>query len=289
MSNLYHEATVHVPMGANREAWQAAWQAAVKARLVQWAARFPEDCPRHGEPTTAQSGWEHCNIYDAPPETRSARLWHRLDPCPVCRLARAGVPPLLQGCSFESFIADTDELLGHLAKARGFAAAPTGFLLLLGSWGNGKSHLAASVLRAFGRGHYFRHLDLVNRLRATYARSSAAADEDEPGIADVCRDSDLLVVDELGVAQGGNDAETMLHDVLDHRVSHYKPTVICANIPAGEFRVEFGDRLADRFRLAAFAVLNFTGPSRRRDGNVAYLAAARARARNGGRSGQPRG
>jgi DNA replication protein DnaC len=67
----------------------------------------------------------------------------------------------------------------------------------------------------------------------------------------------------------------LLHDILDHRVGDYSPTVLCANLPAGEMEGHFGDRLADRFRQAHFTVLNFTGPSRRSEGNAAYLEAAR--------------
>lgn len=199
-------------------------------------------------------------------------------PCPACRLAKAGVPPLFQRCSFDNFVADTDQLRDNLAKAHEFAAAPTGFLLLLGTVGNGKTHLAAAIRREFGRGRYFRHLDLVNRLRACYDRPRDDDDGDEPGIADQCRETRLLVVDELGVALGGNDAETLFRDTLDHRVTHYGPTVLCANLPAGEIEANFGSRLADRFLHAAFAVLNFTAPSRRQAGNADYLAQARARA-----------
>lgn len=94
-------------------------------------------------------------------------------------------------------------------------------------------------------------------------------------IAEACRHASLLVVDELGVATGGNDGDVLLHDILDHRVGAFRPTVLCANIPAGEMAGHFGDRLADRLRQSSFAVLNFTGPSRRSSGNAAYLEAAR--------------
>lgn len=267
-----HEVVIHVPMGES-------WRERVQARMTKWAAQFPPVCRRHGESTTAVLRWETCIDYNAPHGTRSATLKHTLEPCPVCRLVRAGVPPLFQRRSFANFDADTPELLRNLATVQKFASAPTGFLFLLGDVGNGKTHLAVSVLRQFGQfgqGRYVRHLQLVEELRASYHRPRPADDDEEEGIADRYCGAPLLVLDELGVATGGNDAETLLHGILDHRVTHFLPTVLCANIGAGKLEASFGSRLADRFRQASYAVLNFTGPSRRASGNGAYLDAARA-------------
>ena len=256
--------------------WNDQWRSAVEAGLAAWAAKIPAGCPAHGEPTDRKLTSEPCN-YGGATGHRTVRFSCQFEPCPVCRVARAGFPPLHQRCSFENFTADTDELCANLAKAREFAADPKGFLLMLGRVGTGKTHLAASIVRAVGRGRYFRHLDLVNRLRASYARPGRESDPEElpEDIAEACRNASLLVIDELGVATGGNDGDVLLHDILDHRVGAFRPTLLCANIPAGEMASHVGDRLADRFRQARFAVLNFTGPSRRRDGNAAYLEAAR--------------
>jgi DNA replication protein DnaC len=260
----------------SRFPWNDQWQTAVETALAAWASKIPATCSAHGEPTERQITWEPHNDYRSPPGYRDVLLTCRFEPCLVCMVARAGFPPLHQRCSFENFTADTDELQANLAKAREFAADPKGFLLMLGRVGTGKTHLAASIVRAVGRGRYFRHLDLVNRLRASYARPGRESDPEElpEDIAEACRNASLLVIDELGVATGGNDGDVLLHDILDHRVGDYRPTVLCANIPAGEMAGHVGDRLADRFRQAHFAVLNFTGPSRRRDGNDAYLEAA---------------
>jgi DNA replication protein DnaC len=259
-----------------RSPWSAQWESTVEAGLAAWSAKIPATCPAHDEPTERRITWEPHNDYGSPPDHRTVRFSCQFEPCPVCRVASAGFPPLHQQCTFENFTADTDELQANLAKAREFAADPKGILLMLGRVGTGKTHLAASIVRALGRGRYLRHLDLVNRLRASYARPGRESDPEElpEDIAEACRNASLLVIDELGVATGGNDGDVLLHDILDHRIGSYRPTVLCANIPAGEMAGHVGDRLADRFRQAHFAVLNFTGPSRRRDGNAAYLEAA---------------
>ena len=268
----HHEEFIHGPMGEG-------FYERTQAMHAEWAAQFRLICPRHGEPTTARTGWKPYIDYNAPDGTRSILATHTLEPCPVCRLRLAGVPPLFQRCSFASFNADTPELRDNLAAVKKFAAAPAGFLFLLGDVGNGKTHLAVSALRDFGQGRYVRHLQVVEELRASYHRPRPADDDEEEGIADRYRGAPLLVLDELGVAARGNDAETLLHDILDHRATHFLPTVLCANIEAGDLETHFGSRLVDRFRQASFAVLNFTGPSRRRQGNASYLAAARAHAK----------
>ena len=257
--------------------WNDQWQSTVEAGLAAWSAKVPATCPAHGEPTERRITWEPHHDYGSPPGFRDALFTCRFKPCPVCRVASAGFQLLHQQCTFENFTAATAELQANLAKAREFAADPKGLLLMLGRVGTGNTHLAASIVRAVGRGRYFRHLDLVNRLRASYARPGRESDPEElpEDIAEACRNASLLVIDELGVATGGNDGDVLLHDILDHRVGDYSPTVLCANIPAGEMEGHFGDRLADRFRQAHFTVLNFTGPSRRSEGNAAYLEAAR--------------
>jgi DNA replication protein DnaC len=264
-----HEDILHVPMGEG-------FDERILAMIAEWAAQFPSICPRHGEPATPRTGWKPYHDYKAPHGSVSILATHTLEPCPICRLRLAGVPPLFQRCSFGNFDANTSELRDNLATVQKFASAPTGFLFLLGDVGNGKTHLAVSVLRQFGQGRYVRHLQLVEELRASYHRPRPADDDEEEGIADRYCGAPLLVLDELGVATGGNDAETLLHGILDHRVTHFLPTVLCANIGAGNLEASFGRRLADRFRQACCAVLNFTGPSRRASGNGAYLDAARA-------------
>lgn len=193
-------------------------------------------------------------------------------PCGLCVLVRAQVPPLYQKCTFENFVADTAELEYNLAKCREFAAAPHGFLVMLGGVGTGKSRLAAAILRESHRwgSRYFRHSDVVTRLRASYSKAHKSRDEEED-VRDSCYDAHLLVIDEIGVAAGGNDAAVLLNDVLDYRYTHLLPTALCSNLNAEEFKAFMGERLTDRLREAAFAILSFNSPSRRRAENPAYL------------------
>lgn len=213
---------------------------------------------------------------DAPsvPSENTYEFRARFRKCPQCHLREIGVPPLFLASRFERFIADTDELRQNLAKCQEFAASARGFLFLLGLVGTGKSFLAAAILRARCRrgDRYFRHLDLINWLRASYHRPASRSHDEESDIQAVCQEASLLVIDEFGVATGGNDTEVLLYNILDHRYTHLQPTILCTNLPADDFKALTGERLTDRFREASFAILNFNSPSKRASLNADYLA-----------------
>jgi DNA replication protein DnaC len=210
--------------------------------------------------------------------TLSYRLHAHFHPCGLCLIEEAGVPPLFHNCTFRNFKTDNVELEFNLAKCREFAAAPHGFLVMIGGVGTGKSQLAAATLRECHRwgGHYFRHSDLVTRLRANYLKGYKSQEREED-IRSSCCDAKLLVIDEIGTAVGGNDAEVLLYDVLDYRYTHLLPTVLCSNLNANDFKTSIGERLTDRFREAIFEILRFNSPSRRKTCNSSYLARAKAR------------
>jgi len=106
-------------------------------------------------------------------------------------LRKIGVPPLFLPSSFERFIADTDELRHSRAKCEEFAALAQGFLFELGLVGTGKSFLATAILRA------------------SYHRLTSQSHEEDSKITAVCQNAFLLVIDEFGIATGGNDADTI--------------------------------------------------------------------------------
>lgn len=234
------------------------------------------------------------------------RYSYDLEPCPACLVEASRVPQDYWQCSFENFETPTEGHRTNLARGREYAADPAGLLILVGGVGSGKTHLAVACLRARGGGYYAQHREIVASLRESYRhdpskryRGAAAAfgservEVDDPRIGglpthdtcwararsapvfEACRDEKFLVLDELGVAVAGNDAETILFDILDHRITSHLPTILATNTPAEVLKDILGDRLADRLRMAAFGVLAFNGPSYRERGNRAYLARAR--------------
>lgn len=132
------------------------WETVIHKAFAEWKAEIPDLCPIHGEPTERKFSW--APHIPGPPGFDSVEFICKYAPCRACAVGRAGFQLLHHQSSFENFEATTDELQANLAKAREFAADPTGFLLLLGRCGTGKTLLAAAIVRAVGRGRYFRHL-----------------------------------------------------------------------------------------------------------------------------------
>jgi DNA replication protein DnaC len=199
--------------------------------------------------------------------------YHR---CPKCweielrkKLADNGVPDVLVACTLDNWTPGNAEEKQHLEAVRSFALdVSKGFLILLGPVGVGKSHLAVAVMRTFrGQGTFVKQSTLLRQLRATYNDKKA----DDP--IEACQKAPLLVLDEMGLSGGGRDEAPMLNEILDYRYGHLLPTVITSNLDWGTLREELGERLSDRMRECAHAVLIFSGPSHRAEQRDKYFGA----------------
>jgi len=121
-----------------------------------------------------------------------------------------------------------------------FGKIRRGFLLLLGEVGTGKSHLAAALMLDFKRPVFIKQSELLQKLRLTYRDRHA-----EDPIA-LCRQADLLVLDEVGVSAGGRDEFPLIHDILDYRYGELLPTCLTGNVGVRELTDMLGERMIDR-------------------------------------------
>lgn len=172
-------------------------------------------------------------------------------PCPDCATdkakaaqrrfwARRGVPERVITATLENFAADTEEKVIALGKVRQWIKDNGVFLLLMGTVGTGKSHLAAGCLKAQGNGRFITHADMLSDLRASYTLHNTDA------LIDGWRDAEMLVLDEFGLSPGGKDEEPMLYQVLAERHDKHRPTIITSNMSRDAMRDALGYRLIDR-------------------------------------------
>lgn len=247
----------------------------------QAAAAFLESnalpCQRHSAVRIVHGLLDCGPVWSTPFPSKSEVPKYRLiaerGECPLCRerqrVSSYGLPAKYLEATFENYQAKTDELRQNLAACRRYAANPQGFLVMLGKVGTGKTHLGAAILRSakVGSALYIRQLDAVATMREEYGQRREY--DDSPSIRRRLQSARLLVIDEAGVATGGNDADVLLHDVIDHRYGAMLPTILLANITPNEFEHTFGERIADRIREELFdgKALTFTGPSRRKEMN----------------------
>ena len=131
-------------------------------------------------------------------------------------------------------------------RAREFAEDPQGWLILLGDYGGGKTHLAAAIANyCLQRGHPSLFVvvpDLLDHLRATYSPNSAVTyDQRFEGVLT----APLLVLDDLGTQQTTPWAQEKLYQLFNHRYNARLPTVITSNRMLEEIDPRLRSRMTD--------------------------------------------
>ena len=129
-----------------------------------------------------------------------------------------------------------------------YAQMPTGWLLLAGSYGTGKTHLAAAIANyrviAFEeQALLITAPDLLDHLRATYAPDSDVGYDD---VFERVRNTPLLVIDDLGAESPTTWAKEKFYQLLNHRHARRLPTVITTNVALTELDDRIRSRLSDR-------------------------------------------
>ncbi len=124
------------------------------------------------------------------------------------------------------------ELFRSLVRdARGFAEEPEGWLLIHGSSGAGKTHVAAAIAnRCIERGQPALFVvvpDLLDHLRAAYKPDSELAYD---VLLEQVRTAPVLILDDLGTQSTTPWAQEKLFQILNHRYNAQLPTVVTTNL-----------------------------------------------------------
>lgn len=114
--------------------------------------------------------------------------------------------------------------------ARRYSEAPSGWLLLHGPCGSGKTHLSAAVanesIRRRRKSLFMIVPDLLDYLRETFnPRSEVTYDERFEAIRSV----PMLVLDDLGTENATTWAREKLYQIVNHRYNTQLPTVLTTN------------------------------------------------------------
>lgn len=195
-------------------------------------------------------------------------------PCPSCsvrpgdgsdldaELVRMRVPLRYRACTVGSW----NPLTGQpRRRAEDFVRSwppENPLLLMTGTLGNGKTHLAIGALRAAFelhsvRGQFWPAVALLDRYRATFHDDTAVETVEE--IDRQLRRLPLLVLDDLGTESGTPFVAERLFRLIDERYSEKQPLVVTSNVSFGELP----ERVRSRMKSASVAY--FDGPDRRGD------------------------
>jgi DNA replication protein DnaC len=125
--------------------------------------------------------------------------------------------------SFETFDDYTAELKEYLATARKFAEKPEGKIVMLGEHGNGKNHLAVSILKKTG-GLVYRAYEIGLLLRQTINGTTTEYEV----LTRLC-ETPLLIIDEIEKLKDSEAKNHWLSYVVGKRYDDMLPIIFISN------------------------------------------------------------
>lgn len=178
----------------------------------------------------------------------------------------------LQHQTFDTFIPEglgfsiriASSLRKAYDRARAFAEQPNGWLLLTGTYGCGKTHLAAAIANhtiKLGKPVLFVTVpDLLDHLRSTYRPGSHITYDK---LFDQVRNTPLLILDDLGAHNHSDWAQEKLFQVINHRYNTRLPMVITTNQEMDTIEIRIRSRLGD---MSVVDTIPISAPDFRRGG-----------------------
>ena len=142
-----------------------------------------------------------------------------------------------------------------LKAAHAFSERPKGWLVLMGGYGSGKTHLAAAIANyraGLGDPPLFVMVpDLLDHLRATFSPSSSATFDRR---FDEIRTAPLLVLDDLGTQSMTPWVREKLYQLFNYRYNAELPTVITTSDSLDEMDARIRSRLLDGKLCSIYAI-----------------------------------
>lgn len=110
-------------------------------------------------------------------------------------------------------------------------------LFMVGSYGTGKTHLAASIANQLMQNGTavicMTMIDMLARIRETYDRARAEGTS-EAQIMKLYADVPLLIIDDLGSEQATDWSSTTIFSIINARYERYMPTIVTTNCGTDE-------------------------------------------------------
>lgn len=137
-----------------------------------------------------------------------------------------------------------------------YAQEPEGWLVLSGTYGCGKTHLAAAIANAriaMGESAIFMVVpDLLDHLRSTYSPQSEISYDH---LFEQLRATSLLILDDLGTQSATPWAQEKLFQLLNHRYNARLPTVITTNQRIDDLDPRLRSRLLDPKLVSHYTIV----------------------------------
>lgn len=183
--------------------------------------------------------------------------------------------PKLKSASFDSYNPPNKELekAKHVTKryADNFSLDNPVSLLLIGTYGTGKSHLSAAITKELLAKEFTSVFvstpKLLTKIRSTYNKTSFLSEED---IMKTLSEVDLLVLDDIGAetTKQGEDnqhtwATSKIFEIIDNRIG--KHTIFTSNYEPSELQQRLGGRNFSRMMESVHVVKMYGDDYRLKD------------------------
>lgn len=184
------------------------------------------------------------------PEARMATLEHALRSYSDCRFEnwsteRVVTPTTWGGVQYDEN-AQQRALRIATRRAKEYANNPEGMLFIFGSFGAGKTHLAASIGFACAernvRVQYYNITQLVSRLR------QAVGDFDVESVLQPLLAAEVLILDDIGAEDMTPFIQSQVYRLIDERMD--MATVITSNLDLNALTDRLGGRTQSRLQMA---------------------------------------
>jgi DNA replication protein DnaC len=155
---------------------------------------------------------------------------------------------LIEGWEFATFDGNIPGTSEAHAIARRYADDPHDWLVFVGPYGCGKTHLAAAVANYASRELSMSPIfsvvpDLLDYLRSTFAPDSDTTYESR---FEAVRGADLLILDDLGTENTTPWAREKLFQIVNHRYMERLPTIFTTNVDLDTLDGRIRSRICDR-------------------------------------------
>lgn len=181
--------------------------------------------------------------------------------------AGAQIPTRHANSSFSNYQVNNDGQLNAKSQcayfAKDFLNKTKRNLIMVGSCGTGKTHLASAVARnVLNKRKYARYVtseDMANEIANAWTKT----DDSEASAIYRYTDLDLLILDEYGLHDRHENRLQLVHKVLYARYDENKPTMLISNWTVDELQKDLGDRLWSRVQDGGLTIVECNWADRR--------------------------
>lgn len=208
-------------------------------------------CENHGEPLkywNLEKGKEACHICKlrdsilSSIETKSAGKRQLLE--------QANIPLRFKDKTFSNYMATTLDQKENIRVLKRFINQPGNVgLLMIGSNGTGKTHLAVAILKemitkADFPSVFTEAIKIIRSIKDSWILKHTTEFE----IIEMYTNPYLLIIDEVGVQFGSETERQYLTEVINDRYNAMKPTILMGNVNIRDLAKLLGDRIIDRYK-----------------------------------------